>query len=251
MHYAIQIAYDGSSFSGWQRQDRSRGIQEEVERALGEISSRKISVVAAGRTDKGVHARGQVISCELPRTWEPQRLRLALDACLPPSIRTIRVAPVPSDFDARYDAQWREYVYFLWFARYTYPHLRGCTWPLYRFWNHEAVRRACTYLEGTHDFSSFCRSSDLPENPVRTLYRVSYRRRGSLGWLRIRGNAFLTNMVRIIAGSLHEIGLERRDPLWMRTLLEEHRDREAAGRTAPPEGLFLWRVGYGNNLWNS
>ncbi len=251
MHYAIQIAYDGRPYSGWQRQERSRGIQEEVERALGELSSCEITVVAAGRTDKGVHARGQVISCELPRIWEPQRLRLALDARLPSSIRTIRVAPVPSNFDARYDAQWREYIYFLWFARYTYPHLSGYSWSLYRPWKDEAVRQGCAYLEGTHDCTSFCRASDLPENPLRTLYRVSYHRKGDWGWLRVRGNAFLTNMVRIIVGSLHEVGLERRDPLWIRDLLEERQNREAAGRTAPPEGLFLWKVGYEKDLWNA
>ena len=250
MRYALQIAYDGRFFSGWQRQERSRGIQEEVERALGELSSREITVVAAGRTDKGVHARGQVISCDLPRIWEPRRLRLALDACLPPTIRTIRVAPVPSDFDARYHAQWREYVYFLWFARHTYPHLSGYSWSLHGSWEDEAVRQGCAYLEGTHDFSSFCRASDRPENPLRTLHRVSYHRKGPLGWLRVRGNAFLTNMVRIIVGSLHNVGVGRRDPLWIRDLLEKHRHREAAGRTAPPEGLFLWRVGYKGDLWN-
>ncbi|HOO62425.1 MAG TPA: tRNA pseudouridine(38-40) synthase TruA, partial [Synergistaceae bacterium] len=85
MNYAFQMAYDGRDFSGWQRQHHSRGVQEEIEKALEEISSREVSVVAAGRTDKGVHARCQIISSELPRIWEPQRLRLALDACLPSS----------------------------------------------------------------------------------------------------------------------------------------------------------------------
>ncbi len=217
---------------------------------MGELSSREVPVVAAGRTDKGVHARGQVVSCELPRIWEPERLRLALDACLPPSIRTIRVAPVEASFNARFDALWREYVYFFWFPRHTYPHLQGYSWSLHRSWNDAAVRQACTFLEGTHDFSSFCRAVDLPENPVRTLYRVSFRRKGPLGWLRVRGNAFLTNMVRIIVGSLHEVGLERKDPHWIRDLLENHREREAAGRTAPPEGLFLWNVGYERPLWS-
>ncbi|HOO65133.1 MAG TPA: tRNA pseudouridine(38-40) synthase TruA, partial [Synergistaceae bacterium] len=166
-------------------------------------------------------------------------------------IRTIRVAPADPSFNARYDAQWREYVYFLWFPRYTYPHLHGYSWALHRSWQDEPVRRACAYFEGTHDFSSFCRAMDLPENPVRTLYRVSFRRKGPLGWLRIRGNAFLTNMVRIMVGSLHEVGLGRKDPLWIKELLEEHRDRESAGRTAPPEGLFLWNVGYEKRLWSS
>ncbi len=250
MYYAIKLAYDGADFSGWQKQRFSRGIQEEVEKALSSLSSRPVEVTVAGRTDKGVHARGQVISCELPRSWEPRRLRLAMDAVLPKSIRAIDVAPVTQNFHARHSALWREYVYFLWFAPYTYPHVQRCSWSVRQSWNDRALREACAFFEGEHDFTSFCRATDLPENPWRELYKVRYRRRGALGWVRIRGSAFLTNMVRIMVGSLREVGLERRKPSWIASLLQNGKPRENAGMTAPPEGLFFWNVRYGQKIWN-
>ncbi len=246
--YAIQLAYDGTSFSGWQRQKESRGIQEVVEEALERISGEPTPVIAAGRTDGGVHARGQVISFSLRKEWDPEILRKALDFHLENSIRAIRAAVVSSRFSARKDALWREYVYQIWDAPFIFPHVQGYTWWIRSSWNWEAVRQATEHLRGNHDFTAFCRAGDLPENPRRTISAVSLARRGPLVRFRIRGKSFLTNMVRIILGCLAEVGRGRRGPDWIAALLRGA-SRTQAGPTAPPAGLCLWKVGYEPSPW--
>ena len=252
MKYAVRLAYDGAAFSGWQAQGHGLGVQQVVEEALGALHGVLVPISAAGRTDAGVHARGQVVSFEVPRSWEPEMLRRALDARMPQSVRALGVSPVSPDFDARHSARWREYVYFLWAAPATYPHLHTMTWWIHQPWDWEMVRQACVLLPGTHDFSAFCRSADRPERTLRTIFSARLARRGSLWWFRVRGNAFLTNMVRILVGSLAEVGRGRRPVAWFASLLEGH-SRVMAGMTAPPQGLFLWNVGYGDGgeklLW--
>ena len=253
MKYALRLAYDGGAFSGWQAQGHSLGVQQVVEDALGALHGGvPIAVSAAGRTDAGVHARRQVVSFHTPRSWEPEMLRRAMDARMPQTVRALGVSPVPPDFDARHSARWREYVYFLWAAPGTYPHLHAMTWWIHRPWHREDVRRACALLPGTHDFSAFCRAADRPERTLRTIFSARLSCRGPLWWFRIRGNAFLTNMVRILVGSLAEVGWGRRSVAWFASLLEGD-SRSMAGMTAPPQGLFLWNVGYGEEgkklLW--
>ena len=250
MRWAAEIAYLGGAFSGWQRQPGSVTGQGTFEEALSRLNGKDSVVEGAGRTDGGVHARGQVVSFDTQKTWDPSRLRLALDGNLPQALRVLRVAPVDESFRARHDARFREYVYFLWRGVFCYPHLAPYVWHNRQWQDLGPLRDCCRSLAGTHDFQAFCRAADCPEESRRTLYSVTLLSRGPLVRLRIRGRGFLTNMVRIIVGSLDAVAAGKRDPAWFASLLDG-KERAAAGRTAPPQGLFLWRVGYDPSPWKS
>ena len=251
MRFAAKIAYDGSLFSGWQKQPKStvNTVQEHVEKALVTLNGKATTAVAAGRTDKGVHALGQVISFDMVAPWEPGKLRNALDANLPNSISVLRLSPVRGDFSARWSAQWREYVYFTWKERGCFPHIAPFVWRNSTAWDRETLRKLCILLEGEHDFSAFCRKLDCPADARRTVLAASVSGRGPLLRFRIRGESFLTNMIRIIMGSMDLVASGKRSIPWFEGLLQGGR-RCDAGPTAPACGLFLARVGYSPSPWN-
>ena len=251
MRFAAKIAYDGSRFSGWQKQPKTteNTVQEHVERALATLNGRSTPVVAAGRTDKGVHALGQVISFDMAAPWEPRKLRNALDANLPRSISVSRVAPVPDDFSARRSADWREYVYFIWKGQGCPPHILPFVWKNSSDWDRGTLRTLCALMKGEHDFSAFCRKLDRPADTRRTILAASVSGKGPLLRVRIRGDSFLTNMIRIIMGSMDLVAAGKRDVPWFEGLLEGGQ-RVDAGPTAPPGGLFLTLVGYTPSPWD-
>lgn len=249
MNYAVRLSYLGGAFSGWQRQPHAPSVQQTLEEALTRLNGgHRVLVAGAGRTDAGVHAKGQVVSFRLDRDWDPSRFKLALNAHLPESVRGIEVARVPSSFHARRSAQWREYIYFLWTAGYIYPYIAPYVWWNRAWKDLTILKKACALLEGTHDFSAFCRLNDCPENAIRTLHSVRLVRKGPLVRLRIRGNAFLTNMIRIILGNFDQLARGRRDLKWFNDLLCGG-DRTHSARTAPPNGLFFWKVSYNPSPW--
>ena len=244
VRYAAVVGYCGPAFSGWQIQPDRATVQETIEASIGASRGRpRVPVLAAGRTDAGVHAVGQVISFVLDEALPPFRLLGAINAHLPDTVRLRKIAVVPDDFDPRRCAQWREYRYFLWNGRGYLPHMRGLFWLNKAPWDDDAVRRAVSFLAGTHDFRAFCKSGECPENSLRTVIRASFRRRGAIGIVTLRANAFLMNMVRIIVGDLDSIGRGKRSPEWLNDLLRGV-SRDSSDATAPPEGLYLWRVGY-------
>ncbi|GAB6280404.1 MAG: tRNA pseudouridine(38-40) synthase TruA [Thermovirga sp.] len=249
--YAAKIAYDGSRFCGWQRQSGIAGetIQESMEAALLILNKRATAVVAAGRTDGGVHAMGQVISFETACDWDPLKLRNAIDANTPGSISVLSVAGVSDTFSARHSALWREYVYFTWKEPGCPPHIRPFVWRNPATWDYGAVRTVCRSLNGRHDFRAFCRKNDCPENSVRTIMSAGFSRKGPLCRIRIRGKSFLTNMMRIILGSIDLVAAGKRDISWFESLLDGA-SRQEAGATAPGSGLFLWKVGYDPSPWD-
>ncbi len=243
--YAAELSYKGESYSRWQIQPDSPYVKEEVEKVLSMLDKKPVSVTGAGRTDSGVHARAQVCSFDMSSEWDEYRLLMALNANLPQGITAMRLTKTRPGFHARYDATGREYIYFMWTGKTIYPHIAhfvhwirgsGPDWSL--------AARACPLLEGAHDFTNFCRASNLPDDPVRTMYRVILRRRGDLMWLRIKGNGFLTNMVRMIMGDLELIAKGERRPEWLLSLLLPGLDKSTAGRTFPPNGLCFWRIDY-------
>jgi tRNA pseudouridine38-40 synthase len=246
--YAAQVAYRGTPYAGWQRQAGAVGVQQVLEEALQKLSSRPVKIVGAGRTDAGVHAVGQVASFVMDREWEPDRLMMAANFHLPPDVTLMRVGRVPEDFDARRSALWREYRYFVWHGRSCWPHLRGLVWQRTRRWAAEKARLACRALEGSHDFRAFCKTGECPENSVRTLHRVRYKKRGDLSLIVVRAPSFLMNMVRIMVGNIDKVARGEEPLSWLEGLLTGA-ERVSSGVTAPPDGLFFWRTAYEGDLF--
>ena len=250
--YAAELSYNGGLYCGWQVQPNGPSVQESVETGLSMLNKEPVSVIGAGRTDSGVHAKGQVCSFDMSKEWDGLRLLMALNSNLPQGISAMRLTKARPDFHARYDALKREYIYFLWTGKTIYPHIAPFVhWIRGGKHDWDRVTEACRFLEGEHDFSKFCPVSNIPDDPVRTMYKVRLRRRGPLVWLRLVGSGFLTNMVRAIMGDLELVAKGEREPEWIKSLFEPDFDKSFAGRTFPPNGLFLWRIEYGEPLWNS
>jgi len=249
MRYAVKLAYDGSAFSGWQKQPGCLTVQGVLEDAFAAFCPEKVAIQGAGRTDKGVHALGQVAHLDLPSGKPEKTVLLAANAHLPRQVRVMDVVGVDSSFHARYSALWREYVYHVWMDGACYPHVRPFVWwNGRRRWDMERIREACRHFVGEHDFSAFCRTSERPDDAFRSITRMTVARRGSLVRFRVRGNAFLTNMVRIMIGTLDLIGAGECSPDIIDDLLKGA-DRTEAGPTAPAEGLVLQKVGYASLSW--
>ena len=242
-NYAAQVAYMGGCYSGWQRQRDAPSVQEVLEEALSRLSSDPVKITGAGRTDKGVHALGQVASFRMDRPWDLERLKLAMNAHLPDDVRVMRIFSVPDGFSARYSALWREYRYFIWHGWVCPPHLGGLVWWRKVPWDLRAARAACRVLEGRHDFRAFCRTGECPEDSVRDLDRVRLQKWGAMTVLTLRAPSFLMNMVRIIAGNLDAVATGRRAVGWLEELLEGD-SRVRSSVTAPACGLWFWRAAY-------
>lgn len=242
--YSCTISYDGGKFFGWQTQPRCVTVQESLEKALSLINGSPVKVTGAGRTDAGVHSRGQTASFLMSERWLPRKMLLAINANLPDGAAVTSVSERALDFDARRDALWREYAYFVWRGSFCYPMAKPYVWWKKKDnWDDALLREACSMLSGRHDFSAFCRASEVPENAVRRMHFVRHVRRGHLSVFRIRGDAFLTNMVRIMVGNLDAVASGARPLSWLGGLLRGGSRTESAV-TVPPTGLFFWRVGY-------
>lgn len=243
--YKGTIEYDGSCFSGYQIQPKGRTIQAEIEKVLAKMhKGRHIAITASGRTDAGVHARGQVIHFDSELSLPPERWVKALNGLLPQDISFLNVEAVEPDFHARFDAVGKTYKYYLYnretrdlFKRHYYAHVS-------RNLDIGRMRSAARFVEGTHDFTSFCSAKTEMANKVRTISRLDIEERHEEIIFTFTGNGFLYNMVRIIVGTLLEVGAGKRAPEEMKDILAA-KDRRLAGKTAPPEGLYLWEVYYG------
>jgi tRNA pseudouridine38-40 synthase len=251
---ALTVAYNGAGFHGFARQPGQTTVQGELEVALRTVFRQEIETVGAGRTDAGVHALGQVVSFELPTSGFAERsldaLRNSLNALTPDDIVVRRVEEKPAGFSARFSAVEREYRYRYVFSEVEPLFLRPYTWwvPTRQPIDVQAMKRAAPSLVGVHDFASFCvAASSVDRNTVREILSVMIFETDHLGEsclvLQVRGTAFLHSMIRVIAGSMLEVGLGRREPRWLEQALAA-RDRRAAGPTAPAQGLTFWRVRY-------
>lgn len=215
-------------------------LADALERVLGE----RPPLSAAGRTDAGVHARGQVISFATRSTIDPGGIRTALNGRLAPEVVVTRASTAPPGFDARFSATAREYRYAIRTAELPDPFLGRYEWHRPGDLSVGRMRTAAGDLVGRHDFASFCRRPGGGRSTVRTLHRLAVRRRGDLVLVDARADAFLHQMVRSLVGTLAAVGVGRIDPTAMPAILEA-RDRAAAGPVAPPHGLVLERVIYG------
>jgi tRNA pseudouridine38-40 synthase len=251
---ALTVAYDGTEFHGFARQPAQMTVQGELETALKTVFGHEVATVGAGRTDAGVHALGQVLSFEMPACETAQRsldaLRNSLNALTPNAIVVRKIEEKAPGFSARFSAMEREYRYRYVLSEVEPLFLRPYVWwiPTRNPIDVQAMKSAAPFLVGEHDFSSFCvAASSANRNTVREILSITIFETDHLGEsclvLQVRGTAFLHSMVRIIAGSMLEIALGRREPRWLEEVLAK-RDRRAAGQTAPAQGLTLWRVRY-------
>lgn len=239
----LVIEYDGSSYHGFQRQDNAHTIQAEIEMQLFKLCGQAITICAAGRTDAGVHARGQVIAFDTVSTIPTERWNLALNSLLPDDIRVLTSVEVNPDFHPQFQAISKQYSYLLYRnkpAAIFYRKYALCnTEPL----DIEAMIRACQLVEGRHDFRAFCASGSGAKTFERIVFNCSIKEENALLRLDIEANGFLYNMVRIIMGTLLEVG-RKRIPADEVTEIIESKDRSKAGPTAPPHGLYLISVAY-------
>ncbi|MBY0149424.1 tRNA pseudouridine(38-40) synthase TruA [Neobacillus niacini] len=242
--YKCIIAYDGSDYSGYQVQPKKRTVQSQIEAILTKMhKGTSVKISASGRTDAGVHAKGQVIHFDSPLSLPEQKWEMALNSMLPEDISVLSVEKTAPDFHARFDANGKEYRYFLYQSPKRDPFQRKYAFHYPYPLSLEAMREASSYLLGTHDFSSFCSARTEVEDKVRTIETIEIIQEGESISFRFTGNGFLYNMVRILVGTLVEIGSGKRHPEEIVEILEK-KDRRYAGKTAPGQGLYLWKVFY-------
>lgn len=242
----LTLAYDGTNYYGFQEQ-RGTGlvtIQEVLEQRLGRMAGRRVQVIGAGRTDSGVHARGQVVNFDAAGWPIPvERMPLAINGMLPRDIVVTEAREVGEDFHARKSARAKTYCYSVWNNRLPSPFNRLYSYFLPVPLDDEAMSEACTYLTGTHDFKCFQAAGATVKTTVRTLYRAEVIRRDSMVQLIFRGDGFLYNMVRIISGTILQVGMGKIEPAAIQTILASQQ-RALAGPTLPPHGLCLEFVEY-------
>jgi tRNA pseudouridine38-40 synthase len=239
----LTVAYDGTHYSGWQRQLNGLSIQQLIEEAFAPMLGRTPVVIGAGRTDAGVHALAQVASVELESGLAAVTIQRALNDRLPDDIRVLAVEDAPPGFHAQFRARNKTYKYRLVTAALMSPFDRWFAWHLPGRRDVALMRRAAAHLVGTHDFASFQASGSCARHTVRTLRRVDIVERDGEITFEVEGDGFLRHMVRAIVGTLAEIGGGSRSPEAMAGILAA-RDRRAAGKTAPARGLTLVSVDY-------
>jgi tRNA pseudouridine38-40 synthase len=241
----LVLAYDGTDFRGWQRQDGQRTVQGVLEEALERIHGHPVAAAGAGRTDSGVHARGQVASFGSDIASIPERkYAAALNALLPPDLRVLSSAEAQAGFNARFDARARTYRYYILPRGQALPTDRLYAWTIEGRPDMGALNRMAACLRGEIDFSAFCVPRDASLSRRRYIYHAVFFQEGRFIVFEIKANAFLWRMVRSLVGSLVEWD---RQGLPSDTLAQAiaSRDRRRAGPTAPARGLFLWEVEYG------
>ncbi len=242
--YKLTIEYDGTPFVGWQCQTNGLAVQEAVERALTAVSPGPVTIRGAGRTDAGVHATGQVAHADMPRAWRPFSLGEAVNAHLRPlPVCVTAVAEVADDFDARFSAVRRHYLYRLVNRRAPLALQAGRAWLVKRPLDADAMQAAAQRLVGRHDFSTFRDSECQADSPVRTLERFDVSREGELILLRLAARSFLHRQVRSMVGSLEHVGAGAWSADDLAAALEA-RDRRRCGQVAPAAGLYLVGVDY-------
>ena len=251
----LKVAYDGSGFAGFARQPGQRTVQGVLNEAAEHISGHPVLVRGASRTDAGVHALGQVVAFASERELPPERWTRALNRLLPDDVAVRDAEPCAPDYDPRFDARDKTYRYLFRNGAQRDPLLRGRAWELARLvprargLDLAAMRACCALLTGTHDFRAFRAAADTRENTVRTLLRVElvsdFAGEPALLALEVHGNAFMLNMVRILAGTLIEVGRARIATATVAELLSASGTRSRAGMTAPAHGLTLLEVRLG------
>jgi tRNA pseudouridine38-40 synthase len=243
MRFALGLEYCGRGFTGWQSQPDGRGVQDALERALASIADAPVGTVAAGRTDTGVHAVGQVVNVRSDTKLTADVLLRAVNANLPDDVAVLWAQPVASEFHARFDARARHYTYLL-SARPVRPALStGRIGWYHRVLDVASMQESAAALVGTHDFSAFRAAECQAKSPVRTLSNLSIAAVGDVVRFDFTANAYLQHMIRNIVGALVYVGAAKQPPSWIGELLAG-RDRTRAAPTFAPDGLYFTGVDY-------
>lgn len=238
----LTIQYDGTKYCGWQKQPNSSGIQGTIEYAIYEITKEKVNIIGSGRTDAGVHALGQVANLKTNSNIPAARIPDALNAKLPKDISIIDCQEVSDDFHSRYSATGKIYRYLIYNKPYRSPLYKDISYHVRYDLDIQKMRVEAQSLLGTHEFKGFMSSGSSVKDTVRTIHNISIEESGDLIVLEVEGNGFLYNMVRIIVGTLVDIGRGRIDKPLEEIIASQ--DRGEAGHTAPAHGLFLKKVHY-------
>jgi len=237
------VAYDGTNYCGWQVQPNGITIEEVLNKALKKLTGEDILIIGASRTDSGVHAMGNVAVFDTETTIPPEKIAVALNQRLPEDIVIVKSEEVAADFHPRYCDCSKTYEYHIINTRIPVPTKRLTNYFVSYVLDIEKMREAASYLVGEHDFVSFCNVRTDVENTVRTISTLDILTNGDEITIRITGNGFLYNMVRIIVGTLIRVGRGFYEPEKVKEILEA-KDRKAAGVTAPAHGLMLMEIKY-------
>lgn len=241
------VAYDGTNYCGWQVQPNEITIEEVLNRSLSNLLGEKIEVMGASRTDSGVHSLGNVAVFDTNTRMPADKIAFALNQRLPEDIVVQGSCEVPSDWHPRYQESTKTYEYRILNRTFRMPTRRFDTYFYHYPLDVEQMSEAASYLVGTHDFASFCAANAQVKSTVRTIYSCTAQKENDIITIRVTGNGFLYNMVRIIAGTLIEVGAGKRRPEEIKDILAAE-NRDAAGPTAPAQGLTMMGIEYEEKL---
>ena len=237
------VAYDGTNYCGWQVQPNGITVEEVLNRSLSNLLGEKIEVMGASRTDSGVHSLGNVAVFDTNTRMPADKIAFALNQRLPEDIVVQGSCEVPSDWHPRYQESTKTYEYRILNRTFRMPTRRLDTYFYHYPLDVEQMSEAASYLIGTHDFASFCAANAQVKSTVRTIYSCTAQKENDIITIRVTGNGFLYNMVRIIAGTLIEVGAGKRRPVEIKDILAAE-NRDAAGPTAPAQGLTMMGIEY-------
>ena len=240
----LVIEYDGKEFNGWQKQPNKLNIQGEIEKAIKQITGEDVDLTASGRTDAGVHALGQVANFKTNSNIPIEKIPIALNSNLKKSIVIKSAEEVEERFHSRLNCKRKTYRYIINNSKYGTAIYRNLETHIPMKLDIQKMQQAVKYFEGEHDFKAFKASGTSSKSSVRTIYKAEVRDAGNERiYIELTGNGFLYNMVRIIAGTLVEVGMGKIEPQEIKTIIESQK-RENAGKTLPPQGLYLVNVEY-------
>ena len=239
----LTIEYDGKEFNGWQKQPNKLNIQGEIERAIEEITGEQVDLYGSGRTDAGVHSLGQVANFKTNSKLPIEKVAIAINSKLKKSIRIKKAEEVSENFHSRYNCHKKKYRYIINNSSQGSAIYRGLEYHVSQKLNVEKMKKAIKFFEGEHDFKAFKSSGTSSKSSVRTIYNAELKQNGERIIIELTGNGFLYNMVRIISGTLLEVGLGNIKAEDIPNIIES-KDRKMAGKTLPPHGLYLVEVMY-------
>mgnify|MGYP001106611512 CR=1 FL=1 len=243
----LLIQYEGTNYSGWQTQANALAIQEIIEKAIRKVTGEKVNIIGSGRTDGKVHALGQVANFYSNSKIPADRFKYALNINMPDDIKIIESVEVDNQFHSRFDAIKKRYKYLIYNNPMPNPIYRNFAYHIERKLDMEEMQKSLIYFIGEHDFKGFMGPRTQVTNTIRRIYNIELREINDMVHITIEGNSFLRHMIRIIVGTLVYIGLGKIQRKDLPEIIKS-KDRTIAGPTAPPQGLFLERVFYGNKI---